>query len=239
MDLRIEDVAQLLDVSESTIHQWLEEGSIPAYRLRQRDEEWRFSRGEIERWLIHNGPAGMSKGAFCDEEASEDRSSHQGGHRPFALFRALHRGLVLDKVVGQEKEPFIAEVMAQVANPLDLDAIGMTDLLLDREKLEPTAIGRGIAIPHTRDFLLNRPYDLLVLAYANPPLAYGALDELPVHTLFFLFAANDRSHLHLLAKVAHFVAQPGTIEWLREQPNKKALLERMRQWEGKLLAHLQ
>jgi len=33
MDLKIKDVAELLNVSETTIRRWLKDGKIPAYQL--------------------------------------------------------------------------------------------------------------------------------------------------------------------------------------------------------------
>ena len=49
MDLKIKDVAELLNVSETTIRRWLKDGKIPAYQL---NHQYRFSRGEIEDWMM-------------------------------------------------------------------------------------------------------------------------------------------------------------------------------------------
>ena len=49
MDLKIKDVADLLNVSESTIRRWISDGKIPAYRINQ---HYFFSRTEIENWVI-------------------------------------------------------------------------------------------------------------------------------------------------------------------------------------------
>src|SRR5438128_2595795 len=49
MDLKIIDVADLLNVSESTVRRWISEGKTPNYRLNQ---HYFFSRTEIENWVI-------------------------------------------------------------------------------------------------------------------------------------------------------------------------------------------
>ena len=49
MDLRIKDVAELLNVSETTIRRWISEGKIPNYRINQ---HYYFARTEIENWVI-------------------------------------------------------------------------------------------------------------------------------------------------------------------------------------------
>ena len=49
MDLKIKDVADLLNVSETTIRRWLSDGKIPAYRI---NHQYRFNRIEIEDWVM-------------------------------------------------------------------------------------------------------------------------------------------------------------------------------------------
>ena len=54
-------------------------------------------------------------------------------------------------------------------------------LLMDREKLMPTALNNGIAVPHTREVLLNRTTDIVVMVSPSQPIDWGALDKKPVH----------------------------------------------------------
>ena len=119
-----------------------------------------------------------------------------------------------------------------MGRPSELMREILSELLLDRERLMPTAINNGIGVPHTRDFLRNGSQDRVFVVYPDTPLEYGALDGKPVHTLFFLFAGSDKGHLHLLAKLAHLSDQPNALEFLRSKPDKKNLLEFIRNWEG-------
>ena len=113
-----------------------------------------------------------------------------------------------------------------------MDPSVMSDLLLDREKLMPTALNNGIAVPHTRDFLLKGPTDVVVVVSPKEPIDWGALDENPVHTLFFFFACDDKRHLHLLAKLAHLSSNEEALELIRSKPEKKELLEYIKEWES-------
>jgi nitrogen PTS system EIIA component len=124
--------------------------------------------------------------------------------------------------------------MKQVAKKLQLDADMVTDLLLDRENLMPTALNNGIGVPHTRDTLLNAHHDAVVVVFPEHHLSYGALDGHPVHTLFFLFACEDKSHLHLLAKIAHLSNQSHSLEFLQSKPPKEKLLDFVKHWEGSI-----
>lgn len=46
--LRVDEVAELLKVSERTVYDWAQKGSIPCGKL---GSTWRFKRKEIERWV--------------------------------------------------------------------------------------------------------------------------------------------------------------------------------------------
>lgn len=226
MDLKVKDVAELLNVSEVTIKRWISDGKIPYYRLHN---QYRFSRSEVENWVLS-----------CKQEgdvslfASEGSSREQLGTQQFGLFRAIHKGGVYSHVPGKTKQEVIRNAMEEISKDLHLDAEMITELLLDREKLMPTALSNGIGVPHTRDFLLQESFDVISVVFPEHPIEYGALDDLPVHTLFFLFACDDRRHLHLLAKIAHLSSHPENRSFLEAQPTKQELLEYIKHWEANL-----
>lgn len=221
MDLKLKDVAELLNVSEATIRRWIEEDKIPHYRL---SEQVRFSRNEIEHWVLR------SKESFTEQRGTEGQE--RLGSQHFGLLRALLKGDFHKDVPGKNKEEVIREVMKRSAKRLRLDAEVIAELLLDREKLMPTALCHGIAVPHTRDFLLKESYDVVTLVFPEKPINFNALDGEPVHTLFFLFACDDKRHLHLLAKIAHFCNKPENRAFLLSRPNKDEFLQYIKTWEG-------
>ncbi len=238
MDLKIKDVADLLNVSETTIRRWIADGKIPSYRINQ---HYYFSRTEIENWVIsHKLDKTDGVSPFTRRKEAEslsipaERSSPTGGSKQFSLFRALHKGDVLHHLKGQTKEEIIRTTMKKMAKVLHVDADVMTDLLLDRENLMPTALNNGIAVPHTRDSLLPGHHDVVIAVFLDDPLDYGALDGQPVHTLFFLFACEDKRHLHLLAKIAHLSSQPHVREFFQTKPSKEKLLAFVKEWESQI-----
>jgi len=239
MDLKIKDVAELLNVSETTIRRWVIEGKIPVYRL---NHQYRFSRIEIQNWVLsckitqeQEGVALFSENPLCLSDFEEtEPNSQRDGWQQFSLYRAIHKGGILTQVAGDTKEEVIRGTMKMIAQKLNLDADVLTDLLMDRENLMPTALNNGIAVPHTRDFLLQGPFDIIVVVFPQKPIEYGALDGKPVHTLFFLFASGDKRHLHLLAKLAHLSSNPQALEMLRSRPNRNGVLEYVRDWESKI-----
>lgn len=233
MDLKIKDVSELLNVSETTIRRWLLEGKIPAYRINQ---QYRFSRQEVEDWVMNQKQKQAESAVFTGqpEKLSIQPPSPPltGGKKQFSLYRAIHKGNVLYNIPGSTKEEVIRNTVKVIADNLNLDAEVLTELLLERENLQPTALNNGIGIPHTRDFLLSAHYDLVTVVFPQTPLVYGSLDGLPVHTLFFLFACDDKNHLHLLAKIAHLSGQAEMQQFLQSKPSKENFLEFIRDWEG-------
>ncbi len=222
MDLKKKDVAELLSVSIHTIDQLIAEGALPTYTL---SGEKRFNRQEIEEWMLKmlqehkvNLPFG---------EASGDASPWQ----QYGLYRAIHKGDVICELEGASKEEIIHNVMYQTADQLGLDAEAVSDLLLERENLMPTALGDGIAVPHTRELLLGGLFDAVVIVFLKKPIDWGALDNQPVHTLFFLFACDDKRHLNLLAKIAHYVSSGEAKRTLQDKPSREVLLEDIKRWE--------
>src|SRR3990167_4351939 len=140
MDLKIEDVSELLNVSESTIRRWIKNKQIPSYKL---NREYRFSRLEIENWVLGNQ-------ANQEEQGISEVNGIKAGTKQFSLFRAVHNGDVLVDIPGRSKMEIIQNVSQVAAVKLGLDPILVTELLLDRENLMPTALNHGIAVPHPR-----------------------------------------------------------------------------------------
>lgn len=224
MDLKIKDVAELFDVSENTIRRWISDGKIPAYRMNQLHQDYRFSVGEMENWLMSHK---LSKNK---EEAEKEKKS--GGSKQFSLLRAIHKGDVYHNIPGKTKEDVIRSAVKKMAKTHPIDADVITELLLDREKLMPTALNNGIGVPHTRDTLHDARHDVILIVFPEEQLHYGALDNKPVHTLFFLFACEDKRHLHLLAKIAHLSSQDHALEFFQKRPSKEKLLDFVKTWEG-------
>lgn len=239
MDLKIKDVAELLNVSETTVRRWLKDGKIPAYQL---NHQYRFSRGEIEDWMmkckLKLGKDGFS--LFEEKQIyppldDEELQNKRTGTQQYGLYRAMYKGGVVSNVPAQTKQELIKMVMQQVAPRLGLDADVCAELLLDREALMPTALNSGLAVPHPRDIVLEIPgSDSIVTVFPEKPIDYGALDGQPVHTLFFLFSASDKTHLHLLSKLAHLGSQPQALEFLASKPNQETLLAYIKDWEAKV-----
>jgi PTS system nitrogen regulatory IIA component len=223
MDLAVKDVASLLNLSEDKVNRLIDEGKIPAYRM---NEEYRFSLMEIETWVLQR-----SGSDEVDELSLEKKGTQQ-----FNLFRALHKGGVVHGISGDTKEEVIRNTLLSLKAQIQTDPEEVSRLLLNREKLHSTALGDGVAIPHTRDFVLNSQNDVVFAVFLEKPIPYGALDGQPVDILFFLFASDDKKHLSLLAKLAHLSGDKESLKFIRQKPTKAALLNFVKTFETKISA---
>lgn len=223
MDLELQEVAGLLNVSETALLKLVSEGKVPSYNI---NGSFRFNRQEIETWVM------SQKGTSADEKEASKPSS---GSLRYNLFRALNNGDVFTDIEVDNKPAVIRAGAKRLAPTLRLDAEVLFELFMDRESLVPTAVGNGIAIPHARDFLVAGHRDVVAVAFLHRPIAYGALDGQPVHTLFFLLASDDKRHLALLSKIAHLASDKSMKEALAKRPHKAELLELIKDWETKLL----
>lgn len=110
----------------------------------------------------------------------------------------LARERVLPELAGSTK----AEVLEELAAMLDADlpGIGVTpivDVLRERERLNSTAIGDGIAIPHGRVSKIENV--VAGFARSSAGVEFDSVDRKPTHLFFVLLAPDDAAALHLKA----------------------------------------
>lgn len=95
-----------------------------------------------------------------------------------------------------------------VAEDADLDARGIFQTLIERERLGSTGVGNGVALPHGRVAGLRGA--LGAVAILDKPLDYDALDRQPVQLVFGLLVPEDarEEHLRILAHLAKMFSDP-------------------------------
>lgn len=107
----------------------------------------------------------------------------------------------------------LAEVMARgVPNlqPRDIELV-----LRERESLQSTAMGHGLAIPHATHHAVDRTH-LAVITLARP-VEFGEGKGEPVDVCFCLLGppADRTTHLHLLAAIAKSVLESDLLDRMR------------------------
>ncbi len=225
MNLSVRETAGLLQVSEKTIYRWIKQQAIPAYRVQ---DQYRFNRVEVLEWATSRRI----------EVSSELLREPEAEGQPIpSLIEAFEAGGVFYRVSGANRAGALFEVVQHLRLPDEVDRTFLLRVLLAREAIATTAIGDGIAIPHVRNpVVLHVRKPSISLCFLEKPIDYHALDGKPVDTLFTIISPTTRAHLHLMAKLAFVLRDPGVRKALARQAARPALLREIARAESKLVS---
>jgi nitrogen PTS system EIIA component len=121
------------------------------------------------------------------------------------------------------KKQALQELSEKAAEVSGLPAREIFEAWMQREKLNSTGLGEGIAIPHGK--LLNSPRIFGIFARLERPIDFEALDGQPVDLMFGLIAPENAGadHLKALAAIARLLRNPATLAKIRATREAPAL----------------
>lgn len=130
---------------------------------------------------------------------------------------------IVPRLTANSKKQALQELSAQAAEVTGQDARKIFDILLQRERLGSTGVGRGIAIPHGKLPELDKI--ICVFARLDTPIDFDALDDAPVDLVFLLLAPEHAGadHLKALARISRLLRETTAIEKLRGAADTAAL----------------
>jgi nitrogen PTS system EIIA component len=125
------------------------------------------------------------------------------------------------------KKQALQELSDRAAEVSGLPAREIFDSILQRERLGPTGVGDGIAIPHGKLAKCRRIFG--VFARLERPIDFEALDGLPVDLIFLLIAPESAGadHLKALATIARKLRNPNLAAQLRATRDASAIYSMM------------
>jgi len=218
MNLSVKDAAQLLHVSEKTIYRWIKKAMIPAYRF---EGQHRFNRAELLEWATSRRMA-ISAEVYHDPEAA--------GQPLPTLTESLDAGGIIYRLEGQTRDAVLANLVAQLRLPEEVDRDYLLQVLIARENLASTSIGDGIAIPRPHNpVLLQTPKPAVTLAFLEQPVDFHSLDGQPVRILFTLIGPTLRAHLYLLSMLGFALRHPRFMHALQEQAGREEIFTALQQ----------
>jgi len=224
MDLKIKDIVDLLHVSEKTVYRWIKDKKIPCYRI---NHQYRFNRAEINEWIL------SSKIELSSSLINLTVIRHED-----TLADLLEKGGIISGVAGANVKDVLKNAVEKIITPSILSKEEILSALISREELMPTAIGKGLAIPHPRNPIITDTKNASVsICFLQTPIDFGALDSQPVHTLFILLTSNPRMHLEVLSKISYLCQSDFFLTMLRDRSAKENILEFVRlkeaDWQNK------
>jgi len=131
------------------------------------------------------------------------------------------------------------DVLAEMANALakvepEIEADRLLEVLLEREALQSTGIGEGVAIPHGKMVGLDR----LVATFARSPegVDFESIDGQPTHH-FFLLVVPEHSggqYLKALARISRFFRDAAFRQRLSEVETLEEVIGTIEEEDTKL-----
>ncbi|MDR0639891.1 MAG: PTS sugar transporter subunit IIA [Spirochaetaceae bacterium] len=153
-----------------------------------------------------------------------------------SLVPLLERGGIVYNVEGTIPAETIQDLIARIKLPNHLDSAALFKAVLEREDLQPTSAGHGIALPHPRNPLLaNEDEQFIAIGLTKHPLNWRALDGEPVRAVMLIVSSSARSHLYTLSKLHFFCSQPDFLTMLfnkaRKEDVERYVAEAEKAWE--------
>jgi mannitol/fructose-specific phosphotransferase system IIA component (Ntr-type) len=128
-------------------------------------------------------------------------------------------------------------MIAQINLPDHLSAADLLKAVLEREDLQPTSAGHGIALPHPRNSMVSDEAEqFIAIGFTRNPLKWAALDGIAVRTIILIVSSNARNHLHTLSKLHFFCTEPGFLDLLHGKASQEDIKQYMenaeKAWEN-------
>ena len=139
------------------------------------------------------------------------------------LYDLLHPEAVKVVAAASSKKRVLHDMAQLAGNCYDMRAEVLLEALLEREKLGPTGVGNGVALPHARSMDVGRVCGAFILL--ESPVDFGSVDKLPVDLIFGLFAPENAGvdHLKALAIVSRTLRDSSICAKLRANPDQQTL----------------
>jgi PTS system nitrogen regulatory IIA component len=204
-------------------------GLLPGRKV---NGEWRFARAEIAHWL--------------------ENRLHEYGEAELRALETAH--------APETPEPLLGNLLSETTTAVPLGAASRSSVLRElvklasqawqvydpdavlaaiqaREEMGSTALPSGVAIPHPHRPLPDNVLGDSLVCFGRTPRAipFGG-DRGRLCDLFFLvLAADERTHLRVMARLSRLLLRGGLIEGLRSTESPNEAYDILTAAEGELL----
>ncbi len=123
-----------------------------------------------------------------------------------SLSDLFSRGGVYKNIFGSTAEELFVSISKTISVPSEITPEQLYDALCRRERISTTAVGNGIAIPHSSVPLFkNSDEQKIAICYLKEPVDMGAADHRKVYVMFVILTSNMHSHMKVISKIADFL----------------------------------
>lgn len=212
--LTLAEVADYLKISDKTLLKMVNKKEIPCAKIAN---QWRFSRAMINDWLT-------SKMEVLPQNDLSRLIEKQYDFVPIS--RLIDEENIILNLESNDREGVINELADKAFSSKLISNISLFKRkLLEREEITSTAIGNGIAIPHTRipsAEVVNEPK--IVIGFSKKGIDFNSHDG-DITSLFFLLISDSEAvHLRVLSRLSRILKEEGSIAELKTLNTKKEII---------------
>ena len=227
-----QQVAQYLHIDIRELEKLSSRGLIPCRKVKDR---FVYRKGAIDQW-IESQMHRMDRPRLRGIARGVDR--HHGFVENQAMIRPLiPPGGVICPLKATSRDSVLRSLVKAAA---DAGLVYAKDELLAeikaREQLCTTALIPGVALPHPRHPL---PYDIeasfIIVGLTASGIPFGSADGLLTRLFFLICCKDDRTHLHVLARIGLMLHDPGSVDDLLTTESAQELGLKLQQLEQKAI----
>ena len=135
-----------------------------------------------------------------------------------------------------DRDEAIREIIQSLHDAGQLQTEDLPDItraILNREALGSTAIGNGLAVPHSRHAKVSRL--ICAIALSRNGVDFNALDRERVDILFLLLSPQPPGeHLRALERISRQLKIPQFVSFLRQAKDREAVLDLLKEYDQKV-----
>jgi PTS system nitrogen regulatory IIA component len=208
MDNEMMDLDQLAvylkrDVRE--VSKMANRGYLPGHKV---SGQWRFAPAEINYWIE------TQMHAYTEEELSA--LENQAVPEPL-LSSLLSEAAMAVPLKAGTRSSVLKELVKLADQTLHVyDPAAVLSAIKQREDMGSTALASGVAIPHPRR-PLPQALGESVMAFGRTAsgIPFGASHGNLTDIFFLVCCRDERTHLHILARLSRMMLRPGFLDELR------------------------
>lgn len=148
----------------------------------------------------------------------------QGGNR-VSIKELLRKDLMIMELKAISKDVALDEMIAKLAaHAIIHDSALLKKSIMVREEQGVTALGHGIAMPHSKHIVVDKP--AILFARSSQGIPYKAEDGQPVDLFFMVVAPSDAQDVQLeaIADLSKYLAREGFADRLRQARTENDVL---------------
>ncbi len=231
-DFDVASLARYLHLSPEVVLRLAERGKLPGRKVAG---QWRFPRAEVHHWLEQKIGAAEDDTQLAQLETVVSQPAAGPSETTFtSLTELMPLEAIAIPLRAKTRNSVICQMVGLAARTgLLWDVQAMTEAVLAREAMYPTALENGVALLHPRRpmrSILAQPILCLGITSTGVPFGGPCLTDI----FFLICSVDDPGHLRVLTRLSRVIAQPELLQALRSAPDAPTAREVIRQAESRL-----